>query len=127
MIAKSFAFALLVAAPAALMAKGTSDRASDDRGAALFAYHCAACHGEGPGHPGTQALDYRDKGAAPALLTRRGDIPEELVAYAIRNGVNAMPYFRKTEISDADIRAIAAFLRHPSVARPSDRNGQGAR
>jgi mono/diheme cytochrome c family protein len=28
----------------------------------------------------------------------------------VRNGVSIMPFFRKTEISDADLDAIAAYL-----------------
>jgi (+)-pinoresinol hydroxylase len=93
--------ALLAAAPA---------HAADRSGAALFAYHCAACHAAGPGHPGTAALAYRDKGAEPAVLTERTDLTPELIAYVIRNGINAMPYFRKTEISDRDIASLSAWL-----------------
>jgi (+)-pinoresinol hydroxylase len=86
-------------------------------GAALFAYHCAACHAAGPGHPGTAALDYRYKGAEPPVLTDRTDLTPEMIAYVIRNGINAMPYFRKTEISDQDIAALSAYLVHPRKAR----------
>jgi mono/diheme cytochrome c family protein len=32
------------------------------------------------------------------------------VRYYVRNGVSVMAHFRKTEISDADLDALAAYL-----------------
>jgi mono/diheme cytochrome c family protein len=56
------------------------------RGSAVFQDWCAPCHAPGPRHPGTQALE------------------------ALYTGVSVMPPFRKTEISDADLEALAAYL-----------------
>lgn len=76
----------------------------------LYAYHCAECHGEGPGHPGTSALQLKYEGDPPALLTRRKDLDVDAIRLFVRSGVNAMPYFRKTEISDAEVDRIAAYI-----------------
>jgi (+)-pinoresinol hydroxylase len=71
---------------------------------------CSACHGEGVGKPGTMALQAKYKGAVPALLDKRTDLTAEFVKTTVRNGLTVMPFFRKTEISDADLNAIAAYL-----------------
>lgn len=71
---------------------------------------CSQCHGEGVGKPGTLALAAKYKGEKPALLADRTDLTPEIVKIFVRNGVSVMPLFRKTEISDADLDAIAAYL-----------------
>ncbi len=80
------------------------------RGDEVFQYWCAACHAPGPRHPGTQALDVLYKGVKPAALEERTDLVPELTRTFVRNGVSVMPPFRKTEISDADLAALAAYL-----------------
>jgi mono/diheme cytochrome c family protein len=50
------------------------------------------------------------KGAKPALLTERKDLPPPVTKTFGRKGVSVMPFFRKTEISDADLDALAAYL-----------------
>jgi (+)-pinoresinol hydroxylase len=72
--------------------------------------YCSMCHGEGPGRPGTMALQAKYKGAVPALLADRTDLTPALIKAYVRNGLSIMPIFRKTEISDADLDAIAAYL-----------------
>ena len=89
---------------------GTANAAPQTPGERLYAYHCAPCHAAGPGHPGTAALELKHKGEIPALLTERTDLAPDAVRYFVRHGVNAMPYFRKTEISDAELDEIARFL-----------------
>jgi mono/diheme cytochrome c family protein len=71
---------------------------------------CSVCHGEGVGKPGTLALQAKYKGAVPALLDKRTDLTAAFVKTTVRNGISVMPFFRKTEISDADLDAIAAYL-----------------
>lgn len=80
------------------------------RGDEVFQYWCAPCHAPGPRHPGTQALDVLYKGVKPAALEERTDLVPELTRTFVRNGVSVMPPFRKTEISDADLAALAAYL-----------------
>ena len=80
------------------------------RGKAVFDQWCAPCHGAGPGRPGTAALEALYKGVKPALLEERTDLVPELTRTFVRNGVSVMPFLRKTEISDADLDALAAYL-----------------
>ena len=80
------------------------------RGNEVFQYWCAPCHAPGPRHPGTQALESLYKGAKPAALEQRTDLVPELTRTFVRTGVSVMPPFRKTEISDADLDALAAYL-----------------
>lgn len=81
-----------------------------------FEYHCASCHGPGIGNPGapfrtgTDALRVKYKGELPALLTERKDLTPEVVAFFVRNGVSVMAPYRKTEIDDAQLAALGAYL-----------------
>ena len=85
-------------------------------GKAKFAYACAPCHAAGPGDdgkpllPGTQQLQWKYKGEKPALLEQRTDLPADLLKTFVRRGSWSMPAFRKTEVTDAEIVAIAAYL-----------------
>jgi len=81
-------------------------------GEQVFQHWCVACHGEGPDKPGTGALQAKYKGRLPALLEKRSDLTEQLVKFYVRHGVSVMPPFRKTEISDADLTALATYLAH---------------
>ena len=76
----------------------------------VFQYWCATCHGAGPGHPGTDALQAKYHGSRPATLADRTDLTPDMVRYFVRHGVTVMPFFRKTEISDPDLDAIGAYL-----------------
>jgi mono/diheme cytochrome c family protein len=93
-------------------AAGGAANAQDavERGHEVFQYWCAACHAPGPRHPGTQALESLYKGAKPAALEERTDLLPELTRAFVRTGVSVMPPFRKTEITDADLDALAAYL-----------------
>jgi (+)-pinoresinol hydroxylase len=80
------------------------------RGYVQYQNYCSMCHGTGNGKPGTLALQAKYKGALPALLDQRTDLTPQLIKTYVRNGISVMPIFRKTEISDADLDAIAAYL-----------------
>jgi mono/diheme cytochrome c family protein len=86
------------------------DSASVETGKQVFDKWCAPCHGAGPGMPGTQALQALYNGQKPARLEERTDLIPELVRTFVRNGVSVMPFFRKTEISDAELDALAEYL-----------------
>ena len=93
------------------------------RGKLVYDYWCLPCHGPGlglPGFdelPGTQQLrlKYRDTQISP-LLTERTDLVPAFVKTIVRQGVSFMPQFRKTEISDADLDALAAYLARTDAA-----------
>lgn len=62
---------------------------------------------------GTLALQTKYKGEKPAVLEHRTDLTPEVVSYYVRNGVAWMAPFRKTEVSDAQLAAIGAYLTAP--------------
>lgn len=86
------------------------DKAQLQRGNELYQYWCATCHGRGPGHPGTQALEARYGGTLPAVLEDRPNLTPDFVEVFVRNGISIMPFFRKTEINDEELAAIGAYL-----------------
>jgi mono/diheme cytochrome c family protein len=103
----------LVACAMALALSSTALAADDakvQKGSEVFQKWCAPCHAPGPGHPGTTAIAALYKGAKPAPLEERTDLTPEIVKQFVRKGVSVMPFFRKTEVSDADLDALAAYL-----------------
>ena len=44
------------------------------------------------------------------MLEERTDLVPEITRTFVRNGVSVMPFFRKTEITDAELAALAAYL-----------------
>ena len=48
--------------------------------------------------------------AVPAVILERDDLTPAAVALIVRTGVLSMPPFRKTEIGDADLDAVAAYV-----------------
>jgi mono/diheme cytochrome c family protein len=81
-----------------------------ERGEQVYEYWCQTCHGPEPLKPGTAALQAKYGGAIPAPLTQRTDLTPAFVKLMVRQGVSMMPFFRPTEISDADLEALAAYL-----------------
>lgn len=90
-------------------------------GHAVYEKWCAPCHAAGPFHAGTAGLQAKYKGREPAVLVQRKDLTAPYVEYIIRHGVNAMPPFRKTEITDSEMHAVASYLSHN---HPDVRQGQ---
>ena len=93
------------------------------RGQEVFRQRCLICHGPIPEQvvaggippmPGTQALQARYQGTKPALLEQRTDLTPEYITVIVRKGINSMPFFRPTEITNADLKAVAAYLSHNS-------------
>ncbi|HEY8519317.1 MAG TPA: cytochrome c [Gammaproteobacteria bacterium] len=129
MTARGWAKALLAGALAAAAAASAQDAprpiaawsrttAADEtagtlveRGAAVFNNWCSACHSRDTRNaPGTTSLQHKYQGAVPAALEDRTDLTPEAVRAFVRNGVATMPFFRKTEIDDADLDALVAYL-----------------
>lgn len=88
----------------------TAANAPPAPGVALFRAHCATCHSASGVAAGTAALQIKYEDRVPAALEDRTDLTREFVGYVVRNGTNVMPFFRKTELSDAEVAAIAAYL-----------------
>ena len=97
-------------------AANAQDSLAIQRGMTKFQRTCAPCHGAGPGTdgraalPGTTALQLKYKGAIPALLEARTDLTFDVLKAYLRHGSWSMPPFRKTELTDAEIQDIAAYL-----------------
>ena len=88
--------------------------ADTQTGARVFEKWCLPCHGHGDQFPGTVALGVKYQSKLPGALQDRTDLAPDLVKAVVRTGVTVMPFFRKTEISDADLDALAAYLSEPS-------------
>jgi (+)-pinoresinol hydroxylase len=102
---------VMIAALAWTAATAAADEAvlsaQEQEGKRLFDHICVYCHG--PGLWAANRLAKRiDKDHA--LLENRTDLPAAAIAAVVRNGVGSMPPMRKTELSDSDVRAIAAYL-----------------
>lgn len=102
---------LTLAAASAQAAQPAPDSApaAPHPGKVLFDRWCAECHAPGHGHPGTQQLE-RVRGATLAVLEQRRDLTPAVVRVFVRNGMNAMPAYRPSEISDAELEQIGAYL-----------------
>ena len=68
----------------------------------LYASTCGYCHGRNVG---------------PVILGR--SLPVPAIEAVVRNGLNAMPAFRPSEISDAELAAVAAWV-STSTANPQE-------
>ncbi|MGO9591640.1 MAG: c-type cytochrome [Candidatus Acidiferrales bacterium] len=109
---KSVRAGLLVAMTLIFAAQAFPAPAPDDeqieRGHKVYQKWCYPCHGPGADKPGTASLAAR--GQKPAVLEERTDLTAPMIKTFVRHGVLFMPTFRKTEISDADLAAISAYL-----------------
>jgi mono/diheme cytochrome c family protein len=91
------------------------DRA-DVPGRVLFERQCAPCHGTGPGAdgaamlPGTAMLAAKYQGQRPAPLELRADLPAPVLRVFVRRGSGAMPAFRPSELTNAQIDQIADYI-----------------
>jgi mono/diheme cytochrome c family protein len=104
------ATALVVVGPAF-----AADAAQLAMGKEKFDYWCGTCHAgdareAGRFLPGTASLNAKYNGSRPGALVDRTDLLPPFVELVIRKGMEGMPFFRKTEISDAEMQAIAVYL-----------------
>ena len=89
-------------------------------GKVVFDKWCEPCHGRVAGGvfgglgtnalPGTSALMVKYKGDLPPVLEDRIDLQPIYISTVVRGGLYGMPISRKTEISDADLENIIAYL-----------------
>lgn len=78
-------------------------------GEQVFQQWCIHCHGEDNSSPGTLRLAW-DRGVDKSLLTERDDLDRVYIQTIVRRGLDEMPSFRITEISEAELNALAEFL-----------------
>ena len=79
-------------------------------GVRVYDKWCAPCHNPGVEHPGTLALAAKYAGVKSGVLLEWTDLRPEFTRSFVRTGISVMPFFRKTEISDAELDALAAYL-----------------
>lgn len=81
-------------AAAIIFALNAPASAGNERSGERLAHEtCLLCHGTGVGPD----LDQQE-------------VPFETLRFMVRNGLNAMPAFRQSELSDADVKAISDYL-----------------
>lgn len=86
-----------------------SVRAEEDRGQDIYLKWCSACHMDSPFAAGTIRLRY-SRGHDRAVVTRRDDLSRDYIKVLVRKGMNGMPLFRRTEIDDTELDALADYL-----------------
>ena len=82
---------------------------ADLAGKEVFDRHCVHCHGAGDDMTGTGQLA-RTRGEDKALLTARDDLPAEYIRMIVRQGLKAMPAFVPSDLTDAQLQALAEYL-----------------
>ena len=88
------------------------------KGREVYERYCVACHGAGAAKVATTALATRYKDQKPALLEQRTDLTPAIVKTFVRNGVFLMAKFRKAEISDPELDALAAYVTRTDKSKP---------
>lgn len=86
-------------------------------GRAVYQKWCAPCHDPGVTHPGTHALTTKYQGVKSGVIGEWTDLPPSMVKFMVRHGISVMPQFRKTEISDAELDVLAAYLSRNTASR----------
>ncbi|WP_255504601.1 cytochrome c [Novosphingobium sp. EMRT-2] len=87
-----------------------SARPNAKGGERLYVQYCGMCHGKGG--MGTGLLARRTD---HPLLEERNDLTVDYVIQAARTGIGNMPPIPRGEVSDADIKQIAAYLTAPKA------------
>ena len=85
-------------------------------GKQIYDRWCAPCHAPSYRASGTSALATKYGKDLPAVLEQRRDLTPEVIGYFVRHGVSIMPTFRKTEITDAELAAMARYLTRNNAA-----------
>jgi mono/diheme cytochrome c family protein len=83
------------------------------RGNALFETWCTPCHAPGDGGAWGSATEFLEKkynGQLPGSIEERTDFSPEFIKTILRTATPRMSAFRPTELSDADLEDLAAYL-----------------
>ena len=97
--------ALLLLAAVVIVAPFGASAQTDQDGRALFHAKCGMCHDAGG--DGTGLLARR---VQPAELAKRSDLKVDYVFQYARRGLGNMPPITPGDVSDPQLRAIAAWL-----------------
>lgn len=92
--------------------------AAPSAGQTLYAKNCLVCHAAGPSFVGTNVLAARF-GAENALLVHR-ELPAPYIEHVVRHGAGSMPGFRRTEITDSELKAVIDYIaQQPKGPQPA--------
>jgi (+)-pinoresinol hydroxylase len=108
-------FSLIVAFSGPVLSQSAP---SATNGKVVFDKWCAPCHGpvaprgglSSGGLPGTAALALKYKGRVPAVIEERTDLAPAFIKTVVRHGLFGMPITRKTEVNDAELEDVVAYL-----------------
>ena len=78
-------------------------------GEEVYKKWCDGCHMDSPFAPGTIQLR-QSRGEDKALITKRTDLSAAYTRQLVRKGLNGMPLFRRTEISNEELDSLLEFL-----------------
>ena len=78
-------------------------------GEAIYQANCSHCHDPGMNNPGTQQLT-KTRGEENGVLIDRDNLVDVYVKTIVRNGLNGMPTFKPTQITESELDALAEFL-----------------
>ena len=87
----------------------TQVHAEQNQGEAVFQKWCDGCHMDSPFAPGTIQLRQL-RGKDLSLVLKRTDLKPDFLRHIVRKGMNGMPLFRRTEISDEELEQLIDFL-----------------
>jgi mono/diheme cytochrome c family protein len=93
--------------------------ATEMTGKQVFDHYCSYCHGAADG-PGTMQLR-RTRGKNQALLAERTNLAPDYIEYVVRHGLRSMPAFVPSDLTEARLKALAAFLTEPLPKRSASR------
>ena len=82
-------------------------RAYADEGRQWYEKTCNYCHG--PGGFAAKKLAKR-LGESRALLASRTDLNADYIRYVVRHGIGSMPWYSRTDLSDAQLELVVAWL-----------------
>lgn len=95
------------------------DKDSLAKGKDVYERLCISCHDAGGGHPGTLILA-QIRGPEFAIITQRPDLTTDYIKEIVQEGLVEMPPFRPTEISPAELDALANY-----IIAESEKSAQG--
>ena len=81
-------------------------------GKEVYEKWCLPCHAAGESYPGTWKLALRSDGNDAVLAERKG-LSAEYIKLVVRQGFAGMPLFRRVEISERELDALAKYLVGP--------------
>ena len=91
------------------LAPGTAQAVDSMNPEQLYNKWCVPCHSNDKGAPGTLRLS-RTRGEDLAVLLQRPPLSGEYMKRVVREGLGAMPLFRRSEISTEQLDSMVDYI-----------------